>query len=141
MPDPNHEPHALDVAARENGVPAARLDALQRALASIRVGEVGSQSERLAGLVHDQVIRGAQSRDDSVPDLGVKKGPFYVLFMSSMSSVLVETGFVTNRRDAKLLRSSKYQALIAEQIAVGVDRYRQQIELGVAAVPTLGGQE
>jgi len=87
------------------------------------------------------VIRGAQSRDDSVPDLGVKKGPFYVLFMSSMSSVLVETGFVTNRRDAKLLRSSKYQALIAEQIAVGVDRYRQQIELGVAAVPTLGGQE
>jgi len=139
--DANHERHSLDVAARENGVPAARLDALQRALASIRVGELGSQSARLAGLVHDQVIRGAQSRDDSVPDLGVKKGPFYVLFMSSMSSVLVETGFVTNRRDAKLLRSSKYRALIAEKIAVGVDRYRQQIELGVAAGPTLGAQE
>lgn len=131
--DANHERHSLDVAARENGVPAARLDALQRALARIRVGEVAGHSERLAGLVHEQVIRGARSRDASLPDLGVKKGPFYVLFMSSMSAVLVETGFVTNRRDARLLRSERYQMLLAEEIAVGVDRYRQQIEMGLAA--------
>ena len=114
-------------------MPAARLDALQRALAKIRVDEVAGNSERLAGLVHEQVITGARSRDASLPDLGVKKGPFYVLFMSSMSAVLVETGFVTNRRDATLLRSERYQALLAERIAVGVDRYRTQIELGLAA--------
>ena len=68
-----------------------------------------------------------------MPDLGLKKGPFYVLFMSSMSSVLVETGFVTNRHDAKLLRNPKYQAVLAEQIADGVDLYREQIEAGPAA--------
>lgn len=131
--DANHERHSLDVAARENGVPAARLDALQRALARIRVDQVGNHSERLADLVHDQVIRGARSRDASLPDLGVKKGPFYVLFMSSMSAVLVETGFVTNRHDAKLLKSAPYQRLLAEQIAIGVDRYRTRIETGLAA--------
>ena len=130
--DANHERHSLDVAARENGVPVARLDALQRALARIRVDQVADHSERLAGLVHDQVIRGARTRDASLPDLGVKKGPFYVLFMSSMSAVLVETGFVTNRRDAKLLASQRYQSLLAERIAVGVDRYRQQIEMDLA---------
>lgn len=135
--DSNHERHSLDVAARENGVPAARLDPLQRALAQIQVGEVGEHSARLAGLIHDNVIRAARARDDSLPDLGVKKGPFYVLFMSRMSSVLVETGFVTNRRDAKLLRSAKYRAMIAEQIAAGVDRYRQEIEMGLAARETL----
>lgn len=138
--DANHERHSLDVAARENGVPAAKLDALQRALAQIRVGELSSQSAKLAEFVHDRVIRGAQSRDETLPDLGVKKGPFYVLFMSSMSSVLVETGFVTNERDARLLRSAKYQAVLAEQIAAGVDRYRQQIELGVASALSTGAK-
>jgi N-acetylmuramoyl-L-alanine amidase len=131
--DSNHERHSLDVAARENGVPAARLDPLQRALARLQAGEVASHSERLAGLVHTNVIRGVHQSDRTVPDLGLKKGPFYVLFMSSMSSVLVETGFVTNRHDAKLLRNPKYQAVLAEQIADGVDLYREQIEAGPAA--------
>jgi N-acetylmuramoyl-L-alanine amidase len=88
------------------------------------------------------VIRGARSRDRTLPDLGVKKGPFYVLFMSSMSSLLVETGFVTNRHDAALLRSAPYQRELAERIAEGIDRYRQQVELGLAAHagPPLGGR-
>ncbi len=131
--DRNHERHSLDVAARENGIPAAKLDPLQRALASLHVDEVGQHSEKLAGLVHTNVIRGARSRDRTLPDLGVKKGPFYVLFMSSMSSLLVETGFVTNRHDAALLRSEPYQQELAERIAEGIDRYRQQVELGLAA--------
>ena len=131
--DENHERHSLDVAARENGVPASKLDPLQRALARLRVNEVASNSERLAGLVHANVIKGARKSKRSLPDLGLKKGPFYVLFMSSMSSVLVETGFVTNKRDAKLLRSAKYQQELAEEIAEGVHQYRQQIELNLAS--------
>ncbi|MBY0399345.1 N-acetylmuramoyl-L-alanine amidase [Myxococcota bacterium] len=137
--DRNHERHSLDVAARENGIPAAKLDPLQRALASLQVDEVGHHSERLAGLVHTNVIRGAQSRDRSLPDLGVKKGPFYVLFMSSMSSLLVETGFVTNRADAALLRSAPYKRVLADRIAEGIDHYRKQVELGLAARPAMSG--
>ena len=137
--DANHERHSLDVASRENGVPAARLDALQRALARLRANELASHSERLASFVHENLIRGARRRDRTLPDLGLKKGPFYVLFMSSMSSVLVETGFVTNREDARLLRSPKYQALLAEQIAEGVERYRQQIERSGSASARLAG--
>jgi N-acetylmuramoyl-L-alanine amidase len=129
--DENHERHSLDVASRENGVPASKLDPLQRALARLRVDEVGSQSTKLASLVHEQVIASAKRRDRSLPDLGVKKGPFYVLFMSSMSSVLVETGFLTNRKDAKLLKSAKYQREIAESIAAGVAGYRREIERGL----------
>jgi N-acetylmuramoyl-L-alanine amidase len=135
--DENHERHSLDVASRENGVPAAKLDPLQRALARLRVGEAGSYSKRLANLVHASVIEGARKSKRSVPDLGLKKGPFYVLFMSSMSSVLVETGFLTNKRDAKLLRSTKYQRELAEEIAEGVHRYRQQIEQGTVSAARL----
>jgi N-acetylmuramoyl-L-alanine amidase len=85
----------------------------------------------LANLVHKEVIASAKKRDRSLPDLGVKKGPFYVLFMSSMSSVLVETGFLTNRRDAKLLKSAKFQRELAESIAAGVASYRREIEQGL----------
>jgi N-acetylmuramoyl-L-alanine amidase len=131
--DENHERHSLDVASRENGVPASKLDPLQRALARLRVDEVASNSERLAGLVHANVIEGAKRSKRSLPDLGLKKGPFYVLFMSSMSSVLVETGFLTNKRDAKLLRSTKYQKELAEEIAEGVHQYRQQMERNLAS--------
>jgi N-acetylmuramoyl-L-alanine amidase len=131
--DENHERHSLDVAARENGVPASKLDPLQRALARLRVDEVGSHSERLASLVHDEVISAAKKTNRSQPDLGVKKGPFYVLFMSSMSSVLVETGFLTNKKDAELLRSAKYQRVLAESIAKGVAGYRQQMEQGLVS--------
>lgn len=131
--DANHERHSLEVASRENGVPASKLDPLQRVLARLQVDEVGSQSELLAGLVHASVIEGARKSKRSLPDLGLKKGPFYVLFMSSMSSVLVETGFLTNEHDAKLLRSAKYQRELAEEIARGVDRYRQRIELSIAS--------
>ena len=52
--------------------------------------------------------------------------------MSSMSSVLVETGFVTNQKDAKMLRSPAYQNMLGEKIALGVDRYRDQVEMGLA---------
>lgn len=55
-----------------------------------------------------------------------------MLFMSSMSSVLVETGFVTNQKDAKMLRSPLYQNMLGEKIALGVDRYRDQMEMGSA---------
>lgn len=131
--DTNHQRHSLDVAARENGIPAARLDALQRALAALRVDQTASHSERLASFVHRNVIRAAQARDGALPDLGVKRGPFYVLFMSSMPSVLVETGFLTNRQDASLLRNGAYQRLIAEEIADGIEHYREQTEFGLAA--------
>ena len=135
--DSNHERHSLDVASRENGVPAEELDALQRALARLRADETASDSERLAGFVHQNVIRAAKRHDRGLPDLGLKKGPFYVLFMSSMPSVLVETGFVTNRRDAKLLGSDRFQRILADEIAEGVDHYRQQIELGLDTASTL----
>jgi len=135
--DSNHERHSLDVASRENGVPAAKLNALQRALARLRADEAASDSERLAGFVHQSVIQAARRHDRGLPDLGLKKGPFYVLFMSSMPAVLVETGFVTNRRDAELLGSDRFQRTLANEIAEGVDHYRQQIELGLDSASAL----
>ncbi|MEZ4290571.1 MAG: hypothetical protein R3E53_08590 [Myxococcota bacterium] len=46
-------------------------------------------------------------------------------------SAKVETGFVTNEDAGG--HGREYQHLLADRIAEGVERYRRQIELGVAA--------
>ena len=56
------------------------------------------QSRRLAEHVQQELVRGMPRALPAGVDLGVKKGPFYVLFLSSMPSVLVESGFVTHTR-------------------------------------------
>jgi N-acetylmuramoyl-L-alanine amidase len=58
-----------------------------------------------------------------VRDLGVKTGPFYVLFLASMPSILIETGFLTHAEESRRLASPAYAELAALQIARGVERY------------------
>jgi N-acetylmuramoyl-L-alanine amidase len=70
------------------------------------------------------MLGGMPRRFRPVQDLGVKKGPFYVLFLSDMPAILVETGFLTNRAEAQRLADSRYAAAIAEGIADGVQRFR-----------------
>jgi N-acetylmuramoyl-L-alanine amidase len=121
--DKSHERHALRVAAAENGVSAAELDPLQRTLASFRVSRSSEQSAGLAAAVHGEVVRGLRGRYPTVRDLGVKTGPFYVLFLSSMPSILVEAGFLTHAEEARRLASPAYLDLVAARIARGVERY------------------
>ena len=67
-----------------------REQSLQRTLARLRVSEVSPQARRLAESVQRQIVEGMPRRWRPLQDLGVKRGPFYVLFLSSMPAVLVE---------------------------------------------------
>ncbi len=124
--DKGHRRHSMRVAARENGVPASQLDDLQRALAGLKVSEMSQMSARLAETVHGSVVSGVRQTHGSVKDLGVKRGPFHVLFLSGMPSILVETGFVTHPQEARRLRSRFYRDVLAEQIARGLSRFRSE---------------
>jgi len=124
-PDANHERHSLRVAMRENGVTRDQLDDLQRTLARMRIGELSPYSQRLASIVQDQLASELPARFGKIQDLGAKKGPFYVLFLSDMPAILVETGFLTNKYDAKRLRDKAYLDSVATQISTGLQRYRE----------------
>jgi len=121
--DATHERHTLRLAALENGVEPRHLDELQRTLATLRVSAVSKQSAVLAEEVHRALLAGLRSRWD-VADLGVKRGPFYVLFLSSMPAILVETGFLTNAPESRRLGTPEYVNRTAERIAEGIARYR-----------------
>ena len=123
-PDENHERHNLGIAMRENGVTRDQLDDLQRTLSKWRIEEISPSSKRLASLVQRELAREMPSRYGKIQDLGAKKGPFYVLFLSNMPAILVEAGFLTNKSDAKRLRNGDYLNSVATQIAAGLERYR-----------------
>ena len=119
----NHERHSLNLAARENGIPRAQVNALQHTLARLQMEEIMPHSQRLARLVQNRMVNGFPRRKRP-GDLGVKKGPFYVLFLSNMPSILIESGFLTNRDDAARLRDPGYVQDLSVQIAEGLVRYR-----------------
>ena len=52
----------------------------------------------------------ARQTTSALRDLGVKQAPFVVLIGASMPSVLAEISFVTNPRDAQLLRTGTSSA-------------------------------
>lgn len=118
--------HSLEVAARENGIERGQVDSLQHTLARLRVSEASRHSGALAKIVHDEVMPRVAKRYRGMPDLGVKKAPFYVLFLSSMPSILVEAGFLTNREDVELLASDAYLDELASSIAAGLENYRDR---------------
>jgi N-acetylmuramoyl-L-alanine amidase len=132
--DKSHERHSRRVAARENGVPPDRLDDLQRIVAQLRVSEVSVHSARLAKTVHREVIAGVRATHGSVEDLGVKRGPFYVLFLSNMPAILLEAGFLTNRAEARRLQSGFYLDVLAEQISRALSSYRRESSVVVAGM-------
>jgi N-acetylmuramoyl-L-alanine amidase len=61
-------------------------------------------------------------------DLGVKQAGFLVLYMTSMPSVLIETGFLTNPEEEKYLNSKEGQDYIASAIYRATRDYINEID-------------
>jgi N-acetylmuramoyl-L-alanine amidase len=58
----------------------------------------------------------------------VKQAPFVVLIGASMPSVLAEVSFVTNPREARLLKGSAYRQRIADALFNAVRRYQSALK-------------
>lgn len=58
---------------------------------------------------------------------GVKQAGFLVLHRTFMPSVLIETGFLTNKNEGKFLNSSKGKQSIASAIAKAILKYKGDI--------------
>lgn len=80
-----------------------------------------SQSIELASRVESNFVKklGRKSR-------GVKQQPLWVLDASYMPSVLIETGFVTNKEEGAYLNSEKGQDEISSAIASAILEYKKE---------------
>jgi N-acetylmuramoyl-L-alanine amidase len=59
---------------------------------------------------------------------GVKQAGFYVLVGASMPGVLVETGFISNKNDAQMLKSSAGQTKVATSIYEAIKKFKDYYE-------------
>ena len=87
------------------------------------------QSLRFAKHVQDQ-MRTRVGRKDR----GVKQAPFWVISFTTMPSVLVELGFLTNREEEDFLISEDGQVYIASAIYRAFKKYKIDLEKIEAAV-------
>ncbi len=61
-------------------------------------------------------------------DRGVKQAGFLVLYKTTMPSVLIETGFLTNPDEEKFLKDTASQTKMAEAMFVAFQKYKNQLE-------------
>ncbi len=59
---------------------------------------------------------------------GVKQAPYWVLHRTSMPSVLIETGFLTNREEERYLMNPKNQDQVANDIYTAFKKYKQKLD-------------
>ena len=64
-------------------------------------------------------------------DRGVKQAGFIVLHQTVMPSVLIETGFITNRAEGVFLNSKRGQQQLAKSIAQSIVTYKNSINQNV----------
>jgi len=63
-----------------------------------------------------------------IPNRGVKQAGFYVLVGAAMPNVLVESAYLSNREDERLLKSDSGQQKIAEALFRAVKKYKEEYE-------------
>jgi N-acetylmuramoyl-L-alanine amidase len=68
-------------------------------------------------------------------DRGVKQAGFLVLYKTTMPSVLIEAGFISNANEEKLLASEQGQNNIAKSIYNAVRDYKLSVEKGNKSFP------
>ncbi len=63
-----------------------------------------------------------------IPNRGVDQAGFFVLNKAYMPSVLVETAFISNKTEEKLLKNSSFRQKIAEAILESIQSFKQKYE-------------
>lgn len=93
-------------------------------------------SEDFADMLQQELERAT-----GIPNKGVRQAGFYVLVGASMPNVLVETAYLSNRDDERLLKSEQGQQRFADALYRAVKRYKEAYEKGLReGSPDRGGR-
>lgn len=129
---PGKEENALRIAERENSVVNLEANYQQRykklteedfIILTMAQSAYVKYSESFASIAASSIKQLAKMKNR-----GVKQAGFYVLVGASMPNVLVETGYLSNRDEEKLLRSPEGQQKIAEALLKGIQQYKKDYE-------------
>jgi N-acetylmuramoyl-L-alanine amidase len=120
------DPHAEEVAARENAISPATLKDLQNLVKAIALNSKIDESRDFATSIQEAMASG----QSQAPNRGVRKGPFYVLIGANMPSILAEIAFVSHPDEEKLLKTPEHRDRIARSLLDGVRAYLETLNRG-----------
>ena len=87
------------------------------------------QSILLASLVQNNIVNNLKQNDRSVKQAG-----FWVLHNTYMPSVLIETGFLTNKNEGAYLNSTKGQTDMAREIGNAIKTYIRSLSVSTEKI-------
>jgi len=114
---------AIRVANRENAISGRNMSDLDAILHDLMRNTKINESSRLAAYVQKSICRNLQKQFNYINDHGVKQAPFYVLMGAQMPSILIETGFISNKREQNRLLNNNYLDELCESIINGIKEY------------------
>lgn len=121
---------ARQVAAIENEViqlesPSSRHrgEVLKSILWDLAQSEFQEESSFMAETVQDSM-----SKSLNLVSRGVKQAGFYVLGGAAMPAILIEIGFLTNRREEKKLATAAHREALARAIYAGLAEYKRRYD-------------
>lgn len=129
---------AMRVAAMENSTSQKNISDLQTILQDLMQNAKINESSRLAGYVQSSLCGYLKKRYKRIKDKGVKQAPFYVLIGAQMPSILIETGFISNREECRRLTNRDYQRHLCDGILEGIKTYINQTTSAGFAPPPNG---
>lgn len=97
--------------------------ALDKTLWDMKLTENRRESAQLAGFICNSVDNSLVARNR-----GVKTARFYVLKMTRIPAVLVETGYISNKFEELKFRDNTYVDRITDVIAKGILSYKDEYE-------------
>jgi N-acetylmuramoyl-L-alanine amidase len=116
------DPSAMAVAARENASSEKTMSELGDLVQKIANNTKVAESRVLAKSLHSGALASLRSQF-KIRDLGVKEAAFIVLANVNVPAVLLEIGFVTNKKEAELLSQDSYLELLTDGICQGLKNY------------------
>ncbi len=116
------DPHSLEVAAKENASSEKSISELSGILKKIFLNTKLIESKIFATKVHKTTLYYVKKKY-YYKDMKIRKAPFYVLIGANMPSILIETGFLSNRTNEKLLKSQRFRDWLAYGIYRGIMNY------------------
>ncbi|MCH7760170.1 N-acetylmuramoyl-L-alanine amidase [candidate division TA06 bacterium] len=120
---------ARAVEARENAVllleehPQKTTATLQSILSDMAQIEFLNESSHLAEMVQEEMAKRVP-----IENRGINQAGFYVLSHNYCPAILVETAFLTNAKEERLLKQRKFQEKIAEGIYQGIKKFKSVYE-------------
>ncbi len=117
----------MKLAARENGTARRNLTDLQIMLSDLKLNVYLADSKSLASQLQSSLVDTTRPHYSRAKNLGVKKGLFYVLVGARMPSALTELFFLSNRREATVLRRADFQGVIVDGLFRGIKNYADKL--------------